>query len=327
MSHDYHVYFTERNKRRVMKWSPDTGHSEPVVSPSDDAEHELSSPYGLTIDASGHLLIADKFGRRIVRVKDKKYEDVKIKIKPNNKHYAGALPESPTGLFTTQQGRTLCAFSDGDCICEIESDEYLRLIVGCSPSTYFVFSGCRETVPPEEVLSTPIYAPTSVVLRNDGIYFFIERGYQCVREFHPQRGLRSIFPLKNIGRWSEPKDIPDELPIAEYYPAHPTALTLDRDGELYLSDMDHDCVWHVDFKNSLLRKVMRSDQLEVGLGPTGMSFGKDGVLWILESSIERVSGWTPKPTGFWTRLPNMFSTLPNPVRCPAAGGAGLVCGR
>lgn len=330
MAFGYKIYFTERAHNRVVCWDPDKDKMEVVAGEEKviDRSQRLTDPYGLAVDAQGNLLIADKLNNRICRLKGKSLQ--RLATKDTSGHRKSRFidridsPECPTGLFVEPNGTLLCAFSEDHTIYRIHPDGQLELVLGIPVVNSPVFRGCRETVPAGEVVDTPINMPTSVVSRPDGTIYFIERGYQVVREYHPQRGIRSLFPASQRENWVGAEEIPASVSMDAYHPTFPTDLALEKSGTLFLSDCVHRCVWEVDSKANRLSQVMKTpDESEGGGGPSAISCTMDGNLWVLDTASAKVMGFKKDSDGKWKALSVECSIAPQKAGCSAHQGAGI----
>lgn len=231
MSFGYSVYFTERRKNRVVCWSPDTGDSEVVAGESQDGslDQTLSDPYGLAMDMQGRLLIADKRNCRICRLANGRLEKVLTKDRDGHRksRFMNKVdnPENPTGIFAEKDGSLLVAYSDDYTIYRVHPDGGLELVLGVPPNRHATFEGYFETVGADQLSKTPLHMPTSVVARSDGTLFFIERGYNVVREYKPGGDLKSVFVRGEDG--GQPKPLPKTLSRSSFWPRFPTSLALD----------------------------------------------------------------------------------------------------
>jgi sugar lactone lactonase YvrE len=328
MAYGYNVYFTERIKNRVMQWNPDTGHSQVVAGGSVGGEQSLDSPYGLAFDSDRTLLIADKMNHRVVRVKKATLEHIVTKDVDDHRRtrfiHRKHRPLCPTSIFLERQGTLLVAYSDDYTIYRIHREGRLELVLGVPPGQNGALCGVIEHVDEEHIFETALDQPTAVVARRDGTVFFIERGYQIVRGYHPDTGLHTLFPLSQQRQWPKSRAIPCEMMMDDYHPIFPTGLALDADDVLYLSDTCHRCVWQVDVDGRRLRMIWRADASVAG--PAAMNFGPDGVLWIHDYGSGRILGVRPEPTGLWSPVPETASTSYEHQSNIITEGAGLVCG-
>jgi sugar lactone lactonase YvrE len=338
MSFGYSVYFTERARNRVIRWDPDSGDAEVVAGePANrDPQHSLNEPYGLAFSQDGSLIVADKGNHRICRVKNRQLTPLNLRDTTGHRarrpeSLPGYSPEllCPAGLFAATDSTLYCAFADDFTIYRIHADGRLELILGRTRNSPYTFDEYREHVLPPQVPSTPIAVPTGLVVKEDGTIFFIERLPQTIREFHPQRGIRSLFPVEGASRWVGIREAPPRCDISEYHPAYPGTVALDPSGALYMSDCTHGAVLHIDFTAcEVVRKLsvpLRSDQ-ERG-GPAAFTFGPDGTAWVLNSTSRAVEAYdTHGPTN-WRKTSVALSTIRGEqLKLPEAG-SGIVIGQ
>jgi hypothetical protein len=333
----YGVYFSDRVNHQVLRWDPDDGNVRVVAGdPPDGAlDQKLRDPYGLAFDPGGYLLVADKLSHRICRVVGGRLESLPLRDVDGHRRKKPDSPASytpelvtPTSLFMEKGGALLCTFHQDHTIYRIHQDGRLELVLGVLRNKGYYFVEARESVAPPQVAGTPIQAPTSVVARSDGTIFFIERGWEAVREYHPQRGLRSIFPLGLHRHFAHQPAAPAEAAFSEYHPGHPTSLALDAEENLYLTDLQHGCVLKVDFTANQVVRVAES-RPRPGVTQRGieaLGFGPDGRAWVLDAGAQSIEGYAVTPQGPWTPLGLSFRDASGRALQSSKGGTGLVIG-
>ena len=329
----YKIYFTERPKNRVMCWDPDSDDLTVVAGePADGAKDQLlEEPYGLALAHDGSLLVTDKHHNRICRIRGERLEPMATRDASGSrarlKERYRDMPATPTSMWPMPDGTLLCTYCDDGTIYRIQRDGSLELFLGKPRDGTFAISGCRAVVPPEDVPGTPVVFPTDIVARDDGTVFFIERGYEVVREYHPQRGLRSISATDRRKQWSMRGTVPDSIPLAEFQPVYPTSLALDSEGRLFIADSGVRCVLRIN-EDKTASCVMRSPKPEkpVGGGPAGITFGPDGVLWVLDTSHGTLQGLSSSGGDGWTEVASTEVLPPGDESGNSKiGGVGIVC--
>jgi hypothetical protein len=333
----YAVYFAEPDRNRVIRWDPDQGTAQVVAGASPDPDQKLRKPYGLAVDGSGALLIADKLNSRIVRLVGGRLEALPLvdvdghrdRLPESRASYRPKPPMAPTGLFSEPGGTFLAACFNDNTLYRVHPDGRLELVLGLSPSRAYHITEVRGNVPPAELAETPLNEPTGVVARGDGTIFLIERGYQIVREYHPDRGLRSLFPLGRRGDWMERSGVPAELSLSAYHPAYPGAVALDADDNLHLAEVAHRCVLAIDLDQGRVRRVVESRR-GAGPGPGGigaLAFGPDGTAWVMDAGAGVIEAYEPTPRGAWNSLGvSLDEICGEPLALPE-GGAQIAIGQ
>ncbi len=336
MSFGYSVYFAESDRNRVIRWDPDQGTAQVVAGESTEPDQKLQKPYGLAIDNSGALLIADKLGARIARLSGGRLQAMAAQDtdghrdpRPDSRRsYRPTFPKSPTAIVAEPEGAVLAACFNDNTVYRIHADGRLELVLGISPAVSYHITPVQENIPPGEVSTTPIYQPAGIVRRSDGTLFLVERGYQVVREYHPSRVLRSIFPLARQREWMERTELPSEMAVSAYHPVYPGALALDADETLYVAEVAHRCVLAVDLVQGKVRKVVQSRRSE-GASPGGISalcFGPDGTAWVMDAGAGAIEAYQPTSRGLWTALGVRLTHVRNEPLVFPRGGAQIVAG-
>lgn len=337
MAYGYAVYFTERKKGRVVRWDPDSAEVDVVAGEPKDGEpsQKLSEPYGLVFDQDGFLLIADKLNDRIVRLKNGRLDpipvvDVDGHRAPLPDTFRGYSPNPicPTGLFAERLGNILCSFADDYTVYRIHRNSRLEHLLGIVKNRNYHFTGTREVVSAKDVRDTPIEVPVGIVSRSDGTIYFIERVPQIVREFHPLRGLKCVFPLSRAFEWSRKSKAPDRAQIQDYHPGIPSSLALDLSENLFLTDILHGCVMRIDLAAKEVRKVLQmwQDGESKAGGPAALAFGPDGTAWVLDSAAHTVRAFSPTSRGPWKERPVRLDSIKGePLELPISG-SGIALG-
>jgi hypothetical protein len=325
----YKVYFSERPKNRVVCWNPDTTQAEVVAGePADgDPSQKLSEPYGLELNSADELLIADKMKHRICRLVKGRLEPLAVSdLDGHRKGVRGRAPNElwcPTSLLREKNGTLLCAYSEDHTIYRIHPDGKLELVLGIPPNRHYNFEGCQASFNPQQIQNAPIRMPTGLAKGKDGTLYFIERGYQVVREYHPKFGLRSLFPLGNTQKMRGCA-LPETVSAQEFYPSCPTGLLIDQKNRLFLADYALGAVYALDLASRKLQLVWQTPERATG-GPAGITFGPDGVLWILDAAGKIVRGLVEQSQNKWAVVASLNRSTTE-LNCLHDGhGGGIVC--
>ncbi|MCI0656181.1 MAG: SMP-30/gluconolactonase/LRE family protein [Acidobacteria bacterium] len=185
----------------------------------------------------------------------------------------------------------------------------------------------RETISADEAGKTPLWGPTAVVERSDGTLFFVERDAQIIREYHPNRGMRSVFDLSQRGRWYEAAEAPLEGTVREYHPVSPCTLALDNQERLHLCDTFHASVLRVDVAGGVFKRVVlthREPEVYVDRGPLAVAFGPDGTAWLADSADESIQAYEVSVQGDWFPLGKRLTSVDGEPLVLSPGGMGLV---
>lgn len=339
MAYGYAVYFAERPRNRVVRWDPDKGETRIVAGGSgvQDPTQRLSDPYGLAFDPDGFLLISDKLNHRICRLRNGRLEELALrdvdghrKLLPGNSPRFGAERlQCPSSLYAERAGSLLCAFYDDNTIYRIHRDGRLELVVGIVPQGLHFHDAPREFVPPERVRSTSIFAPVGIVGRADGTLYFIERQSQVVREFHPQRGLRSLFPHAQALTWSRKNEAPPRGAMKDYFPPLATTLALDLEESLYLCEPGHSAVFQLDSERNSFERVVytpRGSGRSLYSGPVAVAFGGDGTAWVADAASQTIQGYKKSSSLPWAKGQAVLDQVRGEPLSFGGRGMGMVVG-
>ncbi len=338
MSFGYRVYFADRTGNRVVRWDPDSGATAVVAGEPTDksADQELNEPYGLAWDRDGNLLIADKFNNRICKLENGRLNPIVIRDADGHRRrrpesprwYDPNLLETPSGIFAEAGGTILCAFHHDHTIYRIHLDGHLELVAGVPRSRRYQFCEPREFAPAPEVTDTPLQLPISAVSLPDGTLYFVERGYQILRELHPTRGLSCVFPLTKRQEFSRAARAPLDVELSQYHPAQPGNLALDAAGTLYMTDHQHACILQIDVTAGRVRRVVESqgNPESSARGISGLAFGSDGTAWILDAGAGALSGYDTAHGIPWKPLGVALTEIDGVALRLPSGGAGIVTG-
>jgi len=335
----YAVYFTERATNRVLRWDPDSGDVDVVAggTPTTEPGQSLSDPYGLAFSGSD-LLISDKHHHRICSVRSGRLHPLELKdvdrhraIKSDSpRFFDPSILASPTTLVSEPGGSVVCTFFDDHTIYRIHADGRLELLLGVVRNTPHRKGELQETIPCMQARGTPLRGPTGIVEKRDGTLFFVERDVQVVREYYPDRGIRSIFSISQLGRWYKSSAAPESGDTSSYHPVSPTSLALDLDERLHVCDPMHLSVLRVDLKDGTFQRVhlsKRSAEDYVDKGPLAIVFGPDGTAWLSDSAAGSIRAFDVDKRGTWSPRDAELSSVLGEVLKLSAGGMGLVVGK
>jgi sugar lactone lactonase YvrE len=333
MTFGYQIYFTERSHNRVVCWNPDSGTVKVVAGQNvtgTGRDQLLSDPYGLSIDSAGHLLVADKRNNRVARLTSRL--DTVVSRDPDGHRGDRLIPSKnypfcPTGIFTSTAGSLLVAYCDDGSIYRLQADGSLSLLIGVPRRLPAAIGAYRSIIPLQQVNQVALFQPTSIVEGPDRTIYYIERGFQAVRSYGPNRGISSIFRSgKSRGAGAGGQGLPKTMRLSDYSPDYPSSLTIGPDHELYLADANQRCVWQVDLAAATMFQVYATTPLpgRPSGGPSAIAFGPDGTLWILDYGEGRIVG-IARTMGGWRRVGASCSTVYESAPCVASEGAGIVC--
>lgn len=330
MAFNYHLYYTERAKNRVVCWNPDTGDIRVAAGGTQvkDKEQSLRDPYGLALDSKGYLLIADKRKNRICRVVKENLEQIRTHAVDGYRRSQFIpqinSPQTPTGIAVEKNGSLIVTYGDDFTLYRVSPDGALNLLLGVPANTPAVLRGYEPTIEAARVKSVPLNLPTAVTVSADGTIFFIERGYNVVRSYREGGDLVSVFSIDARRSRTNEEKLTHSIPLNRVHPAYPTSLAIDQDGMLYVADAHYGCIFQVDQKKSLVNPIMLKGENNLPSRPAAISFGPDNVLWILDAGVGRILGMEQR-NGQWQPLATGIKTETDRLSCPAVGGAGLVC--
>jgi hypothetical protein len=320
---DTGIFLAERAHNRVL-FLPDFGDPACVVM-----DHGLNDPYGLTMIPDGRLIIADKMHHRLLIVDDyirlvKTHDRLNQRKSPFS--HKREYPWCPTSVWVEPAGTWFVSYSEDHAIYRIHADGSLELVVGIHAGQHIRYSGCREHLPPAEILQVALQQPTSVVQKADGSLVFVEHRFQIIRQYHPSERSTCLFPVRNQEAWEHHRiqgcDLPDKILVTNYYPTYPTSLTVTPEDTLIIADGVQRCIWKL--QNDYPCCIYRS-QGEGRGGPAGLCWGPEDVVWVFDYADASVVGLQRSGSGRWQRCNRLVSTTS--VERRASEGAGIACGK
>jgi sugar lactone lactonase YvrE len=333
MGFGYRIFFTERQRNRVICWYPDQGRAQ--VMAGDGAtgpgrDQQLMSPYGLAMDAAGHLVIADKMHHRLVRltslltpVGSASLGRLCTQLQPLMNPLRSDFPRTPTGVCRSTGSSFLVTYSDDYCIVRLDELGTSSIVLGAPAATGLVFPGYMPHIPEAHIRQTLLNQPTGVVQGPDGAIYFIERGFQAVRVYRPGQGISGVATVAKPGPTGS---LPDAMPLPQFRCRYPTGLALLPTGELLISDSHHHAVVQIDLARQTAQCIYRSQKSPTGGAPAAVTVGPDGTLWVLDPGDGLVVGLS-RGSGQWQRVASRCSTLVEGEElCGSNEGAGILCG-
>jgi len=337
VSFGYRIYFVDRVRNRVVRWNPDTGETMTIAggSVAADASQMLQEPYGLALDPTGNLLISDKLNHRICRLRKGRLEAIAMRDTDGHRAVRPDTPalfhpdrvHSPTSMVVEKAGSILCAFFDDQTIYRIHVDGRLELVLGIVPNRPYFHNRPRQHIPPEEIREEPIGSPVALVARSDGTLFFVERRTQVVREFHPKRGLRSLFSLSHMAKWFQQTEAPASGRLDAYHPVSPTSLALDAKENLYLCDNCHGSVLRLEPEKGTFQRVLfvpRGARKVQDTGPVAVAFGPDGTPWVARTDTQELRAHSIAADGTWLPASATLDRIQGEPLRLGSGGMGMI---
>jgi hypothetical protein len=340
MPFGYAIYFSERKKNRVLRWNPDSGEVRVVAGESGggEASQRLNDPYGLAISESGELIVSDKLNHRLCLLRNDRLEAIQLldvnghrtRTPDSQPAYEADKPHCPASLYREREGTLLIAFYDDNTIYRLHRDRGLELVLGIVPNRPFAHQAPRHSIPWQETKEVPLRGPVGVVSRTDGTIFFVERQTQVVREYHPSRGLRSLFNLSQMSTWSKRTEAPASGSMDSYHPVSPVSLALNYNEELFLCDNLHGAVLKLRPGDGTFVRVLASTRRAGSCsdsGPLAIAFGREGTAWLASSEGNVIQSYTVGLDEQWSPGPWKLESFNGQPLDLIAGGLGLVLGQ
>jgi sugar lactone lactonase YvrE len=331
MSYGYQIYFSERTRNRVIAWNPDQGIVKVV------ADNALCgglqpggtfAPCGLAMDAGGHLLVADRGQSRLFR-RTNQFTVIATSDTTGQRSQCPApwrnYPMGPSTISVNADGSLLVCYSEEGVIYRVLADSTLQLVLGAPMNPFTINRGYRDQVASANLTGFPLMGPTSAVTAADGTIYFIERGYNIVRSYHPARGLRSLGNIRASSLTSS-QGKPD--PTRWTQPANPSSLLIDGHGSLYVSDGVGHCLWQCQVTSGAFQLSLVLDGGQPGIdNPAAYAIGPDGTLWVVNHGRGMIEGYV-KQGITWNKVMATCTTMAErPIACLSThSGAGIAIG-
>ena len=256
-------------------------------------EAHLNEPYGIAVDRSGNLYVADRHNHGVRRI-DGASGIVSTVAGNGSAGFAGdGGPAARAGLVEPNG----LAFDPTQQLLFIAdvADNRVR-VVDLAAGTIATFAGTGEAAHTGDggpAQAAAVFGARAVTVAADGMVFILERQGSSLRAVNPRTGV--ITTVAGTGARGYGGDGGPAL--AAVFDA-PKELTIDPDGDILIVDTENHAIRRFDVKGGTVetiaggRKGNEGDggpARQAGLGrPHGIAVGPDGALYIGDTENHRI---------------------------------------
>jgi sugar lactone lactonase YvrE len=260
------------------------------------AEAELSTPIDLAFDRDGNLYVAERYGDRVVVVRDSGLVE----------HVAGELDAAgvPIPGFAGDGGPATSARLDGVNAIAVDADGNVYLADTMNNRVRRIDrSGAIGTVVGTgeqgsggdggPAIEAQLHWPTGLVIDDLGNLFINDSGSRRIRRVNTEGIIATVAGTGQTGTGPDGA-LATEASLGYVDDHAPNGLAFDRQGRLHISDYGNFRVWRID-EDTRMRTVAGigtfsssgdgGPAIEAGIsGPLDVCFGPDGSLYIATHS-------------------------------------------
>jgi sugar lactone lactonase YvrE len=258
------IYIADSNNHRVRKVTPNgvittvagTGTAGNGGDGGQATAAQLNYPYGVAVDGSGNLYIADSSNNRIRRVgTDGTISTVAGNGTPGFAGDGGAATSAqlnlPTGVAVDQSGNLYIADANNQRVRKV-SGGTITTLAGNGVNGYASDGDAANT--------EPLYAPFGVAVDAGGIVYIADTGNNRIREVLPNG---NIYTIAGTGQAAY---LGDGGPPANAAIVSPTGVAVDAVGNIYIAGANA----------SSIRKVSTTGTISTIAGGSQAGYAGDG---------------------------------------------------
>ncbi len=255
---------------------------------------QLNEPYGIALDASGNLFVADRLNRRIRRVDGRSGiittiagNGTKVSSGDGGPGRAAGLVE-PNGVALDRGGHVLL-------VADVAANRVRKVDLASGLISTFAGNGrARHDGDGGPAARASIWGARAVDLGPDGSVYILEREGNTLRVVSPSDGM-----IRTIAGTGAKGNSGDGGPAHLATFNGPKELAVDAKANIWVVDTENHAIRFIDAKTRVIRTVAGCGQpgnggdggpaTSAGLDrPHGIAVGSDGQFWIGDTHNHRV---------------------------------------
>jgi streptogramin lyase len=256
----------------------------------------LNEPYGIELDADGHLFIVDRLNYCIRRVDAKTRVITTVAGTGSKSGYGGDGGPATAALFREPNG--LCLDGKGKLYIADVADQRVR-VVDLKAGTIATLAGNGKKVSAGDggpLKDVTFAGPRAVAVGPDGSLYVVEREGNGVRRIDFAAGTITRFAGTGKKGYTG-----DGGPAKDATFDGPKEIDIDRDGNVYVVDTENEAIRRIDAKTGVVTTVAGKGRTKTpGLGdsgpataatlgrPHGVAVGPNGAVYIGDTNSHRV---------------------------------------
>ncbi|MBL7952426.1 MAG: T9SS type A sorting domain-containing protein [Flavobacteriales bacterium] len=308
LSADGSLYFGQPADHTIRKIDATTGNMEHVAgigtvgyngNGGPASEAGLAYPFGLSFNADGDLLIAerDAYRIRMISAADGTISTFAGNLSPGNNTEVPALSanlHAPMGVRVRANGDVLLSVIGNNYVRYVDADSlYIHALAGTGSPAYSGDGG--------PALAAAMNQPYDIAEASNGDVYICDVNNAAIRKVDAITG--AITTVAGIGTGTAAYN-GDDIPAVEATLGLPLCIALDADDNLYISDANHNRIRRVDAVTGLITTIAgtgtpgyNGDNISAttaGLSsPCGMVMDAQGRIFFADAANHRIRMLTP----------------------------------
>ena len=206
---------------------------------------EFTPPYGISVDQSGHLYIVDRDNHRIRRV-DASSGVITTVAGNGLRGYRGNGGDALSASLSSPM--SVAISKDGSIFIADLGNHWIRKVDGTTGMITTVAGGRGDG---RQATEARLIFPVGVAIDAEGNLYISDTANQRIRIVKAATGLITTFAGTRTYGFSGDGGLASEAKLA-----NPTSLTIDQEGNLYITDSDNHRIRKVDKKTGIITTVV-----------------------------------------------------------------------
>jgi streptogramin lyase len=256
----------------------------------------LNEPYGIELDADGHLYIVDRLNYCVRRVDGKTGTIETVAGTGGKAGFAGDGGKAAAAQLVEPNG--ICLDGKGKLYIADVAGHRVR-VVDLKAGTIDTLLGNGKGATAGDggpLKAATTFGPRAVAMHPDGSVVLVERNGHCLRKIDAAKGTIERFAGTGKKGYTG-----DGGPAKDAAFDGPKEIDVDKDGNVYVVDTENEAIRRIDAKTGVVTTVAGKGRTKTpGLGdggpataatlgrPHGCAVGPDGALYIGDTNSHRV---------------------------------------